>query len=214
PTLVPSLDAITYRFIVELHVGIGISLHREVMGRSFVPRELRVTYDSESPHLQNVVGCPVRCDANEDAWAFDKAWLDGPATLGNEVTYVEVVKLCDRLLRDMRLEIGLAGSVREVLLVNLAQPMTLDGLARRLKMPARTLKRKLRQEGTSYRKIVNDLRKQLAIRYLNDTELSLEDIASVLGYAEPAAFRHAFRRWTRESPGKFRRRPRPRRSPL
>ena len=207
PTPMLGVDAATYRFIVELQFGIGVSLHREAMGPAFVPLELRVTYGSGETEnaLENAVGCPVLFNQPENTWAFDKRWLDGPATLGNELAFKETRKLCDELMTEMQLRIGLAGSVREVLLVNLSQPMNLDAVSRRLKIAARTLKRKLREEGTSYRQIVDDLRTQLAIRYLRDTELTIEDIASVLGFADAASFRHSFQRWTKETFGGFRR---------
>jgi AraC-like DNA-binding protein len=84
--------------------------------------------------------------------------------------------------------------------------MSFDAVARRLKMSTRTLKRKLRQEGTSYRNIVDDLRTQLAIEYLRDTKLAMDDVASCLGFRDVASFRDAFRRWTKETPSAFRRR--------
>lgn len=207
PVPLSTVDPILYRFIVELHFGIGVSLHREVMAPSFIPRELRATYDSASDRqtAATAYGCPVFFGQAENAIVFDRKWLDGPAEFGNELAHLQVVKLCDQLMKEMQLRIGLAGSVRELLLVNLAQPMSFDALARRLKIPTRTLKRKLREEGTSYRKIIDELRSQLAIKYLRDTELTVEDIASCLGFSDAAGFRHAFRRWTKETPGKFRR---------
>ena len=71
-------------------------------------------------------------------------------------------------------------------------------------MPVRTLKRRLHEQGTSYRKIVNELRAQIAIRYLRETDLTIEDIASCLGYSEATNFRQAFRRWTKATPQQFR----------
>ena len=207
---IPSLeiDMATYRFLVELRVGIGVSLHREVFGPAFVPSEIRFTCNSTEtePPLEAIIGCPVLFNQTQNAWAFDRKWLDGPATLGNELAFKEALKLCDQLMTEMQLRIGLAGNVREALLVNLSQPLSFDALSRRLKIPARTLKRKLREEGTSYRQLVDELRIQLAIRYLRDTNLAVEDIASVLGFSDAAGFRHAFRRWTKETPSGFRRR--------
>jgi len=207
PAPLPPIDATLYRFIVELHFGIGTSLIRDIMGSLFLPRVITVTYEPtiDRKSASDVFGCPVLFGRKENTLVFDKHWLDGPARLGNELTYLEVIKLCDQLLEEMRLRIGIAGSVREALMVNLAQPIGFDAVARRLKISARTLKRKLRQEGTSYRKIVDGLKTQLAIKYLRDTELTVEDIASCLGYGDAASFRHAFRRWTEKTPGEFKR---------
>jgi AraC-like DNA-binding protein len=209
PAPLPLVDARLYSFIVELHFGIIVSLSRDIMGASFMPRELRVTYNSINSTIDrqppNIFGCPVLFGRTENALVLDKQWLDGPAKLGNELTYLEVTKLCDQLMEEMHLRIGLAGSVREVLLINLAQQISFDAVAKRLKISTRTLKRKLRQEGTSYRKIVDGLRTQLAIKYLRDTELTIEEIASCLGFGDTASFRHAFRRWTKKTPGEFKR---------
>jgi AraC-like DNA-binding protein len=84
--------------------------------------------------------------------------------------------------------------------------MSFDALSRRLKIPTRTLKRTLRKEGTSYRQIVDELRTQLAIKYLRDTALTVEDVASCLGFSDAASFRRAFERWTKETPSEMRRR--------
>ncbi len=207
PAPLPSIDSELYKFIVELHFGTIISLSRDVMGQTFVPRELHVTYNSaaDTKSSADVFGCPVLFGHTENVLVLDKQWLDGPAELGNEITYREVLRLCDRLLEEMQIKIGIAGRVREVLLTNQAQPTSFNAVARRLKMSARTLKRRLREESTSYRKIVDELRTQLAIKYLRDTEITLEDIASSLGFRDATNFQHAFRRWTKKTPGEFRR---------
>jgi len=206
PVSLPSVNATVYRFIVELNFGLSISLHRDVMGSSFGPRELWVTYGSpnDRPPSANPFGCPALFGRSENAMVFDKNWLDGPATLGNAVTYLQLVELCDQLIKGLQLRSGLAGSVRETLLHNLAMPLSLAAVSRRLKMPIRTLKRKLQEEGTSYRKIFDELRTQIAIKYLRETKLTIEEIGASLGYSDAASFRYAFRRWTKQPPGKFR----------
>ena len=113
---------------------------------------------------------------------------------------VLIVAVCALTAQALR-----AGHVREALLHNLAQPMTLDTVSRRLKIPIRTLRRRLQQEGTSYRKLADELRTEIAIKYLRDTAMTVEDIASSLGFSDAASFRYAFRRWTNATPGKFRR---------
>jgi len=79
-----------------------------------------------------------------------------------------------------------------------------EQLARDFKLGASTLHRKLDQEGASFRSIKETLRRDLAIRYLSESALSIDDIAGELGFAEPSAFRRAFKQWTGVSPGVFR----------
>jgi transcriptional regulator GlxA family with amidase domain len=135
---------------------------------------------------------------------FDATWLDGSPTLGNQVTYSSVLSLCDQHMEELQLRVGLVGKVREALLVNLARPTSFDAVARHLQMTTRTLRRKLREKNASFRRLVDELRMRVGIKYLRDTNLTIEDIAYSLGFSDAANFRHAFRRWTKGAPNEFR----------
>jgi AraC-like DNA-binding protein len=200
------IDSSLYKFLVELQFGIHLSLHRDVMGPSFAPRELHVTYgqlDDASKH-EDIFGCPVLFGQAQNQFRFDAAWLDGVPHLGNLITHSAVIGLCDGQLEEFQLRIGLAGKVRQVLLTKLMRPTSIEGVARELNMSVRTLRRKLTEEGTSFRDLVDELRRDMAMRYLRDTDLTVEDIASALGFSDAANFRHAFRRWTNIAPQEFR----------
>ena len=79
-------------------------------------------------------------------------------------------------------------------------------MAERLGLHERSLRRRLRAEGRSFQALRDEVRCTLARDYLRDTQLSTEDIAAALGFGDAANFRHAFKRWTGESPGAVRRR--------
>jgi transcriptional regulator GlxA family with amidase domain len=72
-------------------------------------------------------------------------------------------------------------------------------------MSERNLRRKLQEEGTSFTRLADELRAQVAIKYVRDSNLSVEDIAFALGFSDAASFRHAFRRWTDATPQDYRR---------
>ena len=203
PYALSPVDASLYRFVVELYFGSIVAISSDVMGRSFTPRLLRVIYDDENASAQTF-GCPVLFNQVENGVVADRKWIEGPAELGNALAHAELKKLCDRLMAELKLKIGVAGAVREALLINLAQPLSFAMLSRRLKVAPRTLKRRLMAEGTSYRKIVDEMRTQVAIKYLRDTTMTAEEIASCLGFSDGASFRHAFVRWTKQTPAKFR----------
>ena len=76
----------------------------------------------------------------------------------------------------------------------------LDAIAAQLGMSTRTLVRQLASEGHSFTKILEDLRLALARRYLAESEMSISEIAWLLGYSEVANFTHAFHRWTGTNP--------------
>ncbi len=79
-----------------------------------------------------------------------------------------------------------------------------DTVAEQLRMSARTLARRLADEGTSHKAILDELRADLARRYLADRALAISEVAFLLGFSEPSAFHRAFKRWTGQTPTQFR----------
>ena len=207
PAARPDVDAAMYRFLIELSFGATTSLHRDVMGPSFAPRELRVTYGpaDATRGCAEILGCPVLFGQVDNKFIFDASWLDGAPKLGNEATYALILSLCNQLIEEFELRAGVVGRVREALLHNLGRPMSLSAVARHLKMSTRTLRRRLQDEGTSFREVADELRTQMAIKYLRDTDLTVEEIAFSLGFSDAVSFRQAFRRWTKAAPNEFRR---------
>lgn len=82
-------------------------------------------------------------------------------------------------------------------------------LAGQLALHRRTLNRRLQARGTTYRRILDGVRFELACELLADGTLSVAEISSRLGYAETSAFSRAFRRWSGTSPARWRSTPRP-----
>ena len=196
------IDSRVARFVIELQIGIHTSLHRDVMGPAFVPREITLAYErSDDFHLsESLVGCPIRWGQDANRILFDTAMLDEVPKLGNRTTYSAVVDICEALLADMTAYDGLAGQIRRALVESIRRPPTLEELASRLGMAARTIRRQLSEHGTSFRALLDEARSELAIKYLRETTMTNEDIAVALGFADPANFRRAFRRWTGKSP--------------
>jgi AraC-like DNA-binding protein len=83
--------------------------------------------------------------------------------------------------------------------------VSLSALAAEMQISPRTLQNRLEETGLSFRAVVERVRKNQAIHYLNDSRLSLMQIALMLGFANQTSFHHAFKRWTGQSPGEFRR---------
>ncbi len=79
-----------------------------------------------------------------------------------------------------------------------------DALAQALSLHRRTLNRRLREQGTTFQHILDDVRYEVARDLLSQTDLPIQEIASALCYSESSAFLHAFRRWSGTSPARFR----------
>jgi AraC-like DNA-binding protein len=82
--------------------------------------------------------------------------------------------------------------------------VTTRSVAKELGLSERTMARRLADAGTSYRQIIDEVRRDLAKRYMVEPNVRPSQIARLLGYSEPSAFTHAFRRWTGQSPSRFR----------
>jgi AraC-like DNA-binding protein len=96
------------------------------------------------------------------------------------------------------------GRVERLLERRLDAPMPIEEAARALCVSTRTLKRRLQEEGHSYRAVVDDARKHEALRAMANPSLRIEDIAAMVGYTDQANFARAFRRWTGKAPGAYR----------
>lgn len=83
---------------------------------------------------------------------------------------------------------------------------SLESLAETFHVSPRSLQRRLAAQGTSYQVLLDETRQALAREYLADSRLSLTDVAALLGFSEQSAFTRAFRQWTGETPGRWRKR--------
>jgi AraC-like DNA-binding protein len=84
----------------------------------------------------------------------------------------------------------------------------IDVIAEQLGMSSKTLERRLAQQGNSYSALLDRTRFNAVTHYLQDTNMRLAQVAYLAGFTEPAALVRAFKRWTGETPSKFRIRPR------
>jgi AraC-like DNA-binding protein len=108
------------------------------------------------------------------------------------------------IFADLASRSGAAGKIRSALLSDVASRPTFATLAEMLETTPRTLRRQLRLQNTSFRQLSDELRVHVALRYLRETKMTVEDIAFALGFSDPANFRHAFRRWTGKTPQEYR----------
>lgn len=79
----------------------------------------------------------------------------------------------------------------------------IEVVADHLSMSVRSLQLKLKEEGTSYQKILNAVRKSLAIAYLQEPRVSKGEIAQILGFSEISVFSRTFKKWTGKSPSEY-----------
>ncbi len=147
---------------------------------------------------------PVRFAQARNAIRFDSAFLDLPLTMAHPAALRLAEEQCERALEKLDRD-DLVMQVRSVL----AKPdfgfRSLDEVAERLSVSARTLKRKLKAEGTAFSEILDAVQCELACELLRSEQLSMEDVAERAGYSDVSNFTRAFKRWTKLTPAAYRR---------
>ena len=161
--------------------GAAVWLNYPAPGHSAKYDQLRV------PVFFNQSDCALVCDRN-----FLEMELPGANPVLAEIGQ----RQCYELLRDMRKRAGVAGTVRAELMKAKGGFPGQDTLAEKLTMSGRTLRRQLSAEYTSYREIMDEVRFELAQRYLETGELPITEISALLDYEDPSNFRRAFKRWS------------------
>ena len=136
--------------------------------------------------------------------SFDARYLDAPLPQASPLT----VAMCEAQSRELiarrRVRTGVAAQARQQL-VTLSGATSIGGVARALAMSERTLRRRLTDEGTSFRELADEVHRTLAEEMLRSGALSVDDVAIRLGYAEATSFIAAFKRWTGTTPARYQR---------
>jgi len=144
-----------------------------------------------------------RFDMGANQICFPASFLDHRMATGNQLSAATLEAQCRRELELLGDEGDLVSRVRALLDSEQGYP-DLDAVSERLFMSGRTLKRRLQQQDTSFQQLLDEARSAEARRLLKGTTLSIERIATRLGYSEPANFSAAFRKWTGLPPGAWR----------
>jgi AraC-like DNA-binding protein len=135
---------------------------------------------------------------------FDASELDRPLPMADPAALRLMEEQCTRELEALRLGDGVVSRTRDLVFLANGDVRTIDESARALAMSSRTLKRRLAEHGETYSSIVEEGRKERALRLLRDESLSIEQVAARLGYADPANFTRAFKRWMKSTPKEWR----------
>lgn len=150
---------------------------------------------------------PVRFDRPANQLRFPASELDRPLALADPGASKLAIAHLERELALFGADDDTAKRVESILRDPSNGFPNLESVADKLFMSSRTLKRRLRAQGKSFQQLLDDARLARAMTLLEDQGIPVERIALELGYADPANFTRAFRRWTGKAPSAFRKRP-------
>ncbi|MFT3923355.1 MAG: AraC family transcriptional regulator ligand-binding domain-containing protein [Myxococcales bacterium] len=164
-----------------------------------------------SAYERTFPGVELVFDAANFSFEFDAAVLDMPLHSADPRLHAMAKKYADFALADLPSPQIHRVEVKKLLPAELAQGRTeARNIARKLKVSVRTLGRRLEHEGTTYKALLEEVRQELAMSHLLRLDVSIPEIAGLLGFSDVTAFHRAFKRWTGQTPGAYRARRAPR----
>jgi AraC-like DNA-binding protein len=180
---------------------------RELTAASPLAVELRRRRPSRSSDHRDLLGCPVRFGSERDGLLFARKELDVVPRQANAALWRFLSAIADGELARLQPR-GTGAQVARALAGALdadrAMP-PLGAVARALAMSERTLRRRLRGEGTSFRAIADEVRRTRAAELLAESPASMTEVAMAAGFADGSGFGHAWRRWFGAAPSAARR---------
>lgn len=149
--------------------------------------------------------CEVLFDQPSSGILMKNHVLEKPLPQRNEVLLHTLLEHATQILAEIDRDQSMTAQVKNLLRLMLTESTPSSALiAEKLGVSARTLQRRLLDEGTYYKDVLNELRLEMAMHYLQNTTLSLDRIAHKLGYAEPRSFYRSFKQWTGRTAGSYR----------
>ncbi len=205
------------RHNADFIVGTLVRAYRDMTRQAICP--IRVEFIHAEPTEQveyaDILGCPVKFQAEWTSLIYDEETARLPVQ-GADAKLLPILELACQKVVGPPTAAGqdLVREVRQLIIERLPTgSANFDAIAEVLKMSTKTLERRLGERGQSFSALLDATRYETVKHYLEETEMGLSQVAYVTGYTEPAALVRAFKRWTGETPMKFRDRLRQTRAP-
>ncbi|OTG62885.1 AraC family transcriptional regulator [Acinetobacter sp. ANC 3903] len=192
----------TYKFIQDLYKMMGLSVPQMHIELPFAQPENLQALDI----YHDYYGAELQFAAEYAEFWFDADVLNVQIPSADKMTFKIYESKCIAELERLKVDElapSLVQRVKDYLELQQGVMPTMAETAQALQIPERTLRHQLQQLQSSYKQIREQLIKDKALRLIEYKEYSIEMIAELLGYSEPAAFNHAFKRWFGHSPRQY-----------
>ena len=195
--------------IVEAVFSGWISFGRKIIGFAAPINRIYFCHSKPESSQDNqslIFDCPVLYNQAINAIEIDKKWLSLPLTQSQQAVYQALLLEAQKAIE----KIGQASNsfthqIQSLIINNLYQgSLSLDNIASQLNVSRRTLQRQLKQQQVNFRDLVEQTKKELAIKLVIEDSLPLTSIAGILGFSEQSGFTRAYKRWTGHSPKEYR----------
>lgn len=157
-------------------------------------------------YLEQLFGCDIRFGQAQNAYIFSDHYLDCPL-VHTEDSLKDFLRNAPyhMLVSNDEEDTSLIAQMKRIIGNDLSRDFpSVVTMASHLNMSVRTLRRRLKDQDTTYQQFKDNLRKEHAIRWLNQPELKINAVSALLGFDEPSAFHRSFKKWTGMTPGEYR----------
>ena len=192
-------------FVAERDSAAIQVLQRELFGVSLPLHSMEFAFPLTGSLAQYEImfACTPRFCAALNRASFDEQWLSLPLPKANETSSKVCETQLESLLSRRMQRGGVSAWLRNKLLADISSSPSLEQIATDHFTTERTLRRRLTEEGTSFRDLLAEVRQTMAEELLSSTGLSVSEVSTRLGYSSPSAFIHAFQKWHGCSPRQF-----------
>lgn len=179
---------------------------RQASGVNWVPDRVCLQHERrDDGELARVFGCPVTFGAQRSEIWFRRSVLHLPHASADAALAAILVRYASSLRQTLPRDGTLLARAWSAIAQRMTQELpSLAATARSLDLPERTLQRRLAGVGVTYSSLVDEVRRALALKYIVDAGIAITEISYLLHFADPSAFYRAFKRWTGQSPRRYR----------
>jgi AraC-like DNA-binding protein len=197
----------TPRQQAEFSLAVFLLFARQATGFDVVPRAVDFSHaePKDVSEHRRIFRAPLHFRRPRPTLVLARWALDLPLAQADPGLLTVLEKQLGQLISRLAPGEGLMERTRRLVLEQLpGGDPKVEHVGRELGMSSRTLHRRLREAGTSFREVVDGLRHDLAVRYLAEERLAIAEVAYLLGFSEASAFHRSFKRWTGQTPADFR----------
>lgn len=179
-----------------------------LVGQELTYKQVLFVYprpESIQEHERIFAGGELVFSAKYSGLVFEAEYLQLPVVTANPELNQFFEKYAEEYLQRLHEPKTVRERVqREIARLLKGEEPAVNTVARSLAMSVRSLQGKLREEGTTYQALLDEVRKQIAVKHLQDNHSTITDIAYLLGYSEPSVFSRSFKKWTGLPPATYR----------
>jgi AraC-like DNA-binding protein len=194
-------------FVVDAVLASQFKVIEWLCGKAEAVERIEVEFEAPSyaAAYEEFFKCPVLFGQQRNALIIKPEARTWGLLQHDKNAFLNLKRICDEQLIKANRDRSLSEKVMDEISPLLeGQTPSIEQVSDSLGMPPWTLRRKLQDQNTSFQVLLNDTRKSLSESYMKDTDLAIGEVAYLLGFSSPTAFQRAFKRWTEQSPGQFR----------